>query len=81
MTPSTVPTRIMMISDTHEYEFDGSNMPEVDVLLHCGDMTHVGGIGAYIRSLRKMGTIKVSCFRLRLNTTVHMLISSTSRPN
>lgn len=66
MAPSTVPTRIMMMSDTHEYEFDGSNTPEVDVLLHCGDMTHVGGTGAYKRSLRMMRTIKASCFRIGL---------------
>jgi Icc-related predicted phosphoesterase len=48
----------MIISDLHEHEFDGTKMPEVDVLLHCGDMTYRGEPGAYKRALEMMGTIK-----------------------
>ncbi|KAG9245953.1 ser/Thr protein phosphatase family protein-like protein [Calycina marina] len=40
MASKTVSTRMMVTSDTHEHELDGRNMPEVDVLIHTGDLTH-----------------------------------------
>jgi len=42
MSSRTVSTRVMIISDTHEHPFDGATMPEVDVLIHTGDLTNFG---------------------------------------
>ncbi|TVY86223.1 Metallophosphoesterase domain-containing protein [Lachnellula willkommii] len=48
---STVSTRFMIISDTHGFQFGDAEkagghfkhpLPQCDVLLHCGDLTHVG---------------------------------------
>ncbi|ESZ99174.1 hypothetical protein SBOR_0458 [Sclerotinia borealis F-4128] len=55
--PTKVPTRIMIISDTHNYQFGTppiplplslSNIPpNIDVLLHCGDLTERGALSEY----------------------------------
>lgn len=53
------------MSDTHNFETAGAgedcplsacqDLPKVDVLLHCGDLTQVGGISAYKKALRLLG--------------------------
>lgn len=49
------------MSDTHNLETSEFNpddcplanrLPKVDVLLHCGDLTQVGGLSAYKKALR-----------------------------
>ncbi|CAL3969105.1 unnamed protein product [Diplocarpon coronariae] len=65
--PSTkLSTRFMIISDTHDFEFgqaekvDGSltlPTPKADVLLHCGDLTQVGGLSSYGRLLKMLRMI------------------------
>lgn len=49
----------MVLSDTHNFEKDSAkpcpltqSMPKVDVLLHCGDLTRVGGLSAYKKALK-----------------------------
>ncbi|MCJ1294033.1 hypothetical protein MMC34_005590 [Xylographa carneopallida] len=63
---STIATKFLVISDTHNFEFgnnDGDThplrepTPKVDVLLHCGDLTEVGGISSYEKALRMLGRI------------------------
>ena len=59
---STVPTRFLIISDTHHTEPDEfheafSPLPKVDVLLHCGDFTQCGGISSYKKALRILAGI------------------------
>ena len=48
-----IPVRFLVMSDTHDFQFDdmtGSSCrlqlptPEIDVLLHCGDLTQIGGV-------------------------------------
>ena len=65
-TSSTVSTRFLVISDTHNFEFedDSANpvplslpLPKADVVLHCGDLTHCGGVSSYKKALRVLGTI------------------------
>ncbi|KAF2161655.1 hypothetical protein M409DRAFT_59036 [Zasmidium cellare ATCC 36951] len=53
------PTRFMVLSDTHNFEEDPSKpfplsqeTPKVDVVLHCGDLTQVGGLSAYKKALK-----------------------------
>lgn len=61
---SSVSTRFLIISDTHDFEFgdDASGLlqlplPKVDVVLHCGDLTHCGGSSSYKKALRMLGAI------------------------
>jgi Icc-related predicted phosphoesterase len=54
---SVIPTRVMVISDTHEHSLDGSLMPQVDVLLHTGDLTNFGELESLRDSIGMMGTI------------------------
>jgi 3',5'-cyclic AMP phosphodiesterase CpdA len=67
MATSTISTRFIIISDTHSYEFDNANevsgafvrpVPQADVLLHCGDLTGIGGLSELKGSLRMMKDIK-----------------------
>ncbi|KAM0144977.1 hypothetical protein ACHAP3_000099 [Botrytis cinerea] len=55
---SRIPTRAMIISDTHEHSLNVANMPEVDVLLHTGDSTNFGELEALKDSIRMMSTIE-----------------------
>jgi hypothetical protein len=66
MSNPTVPTRFLVISDTHNYEFKNSGwvdspfcqpVPKCDVLLHCGDLTMVGGVPKYKRVLEMLKEI------------------------
>jgi len=61
-----VPTKFMIISDTHNFQFGDAEkvrgkfcqpVPKVDVLLHCGDLTERGGLKAYKGVLRMLSEI------------------------
>ncbi|KAL2065469.1 hypothetical protein VTL71DRAFT_3139 [Oculimacula yallundae] len=60
----TISTRFLIISDTHDFEYAGQTgpfrepAPKVDVVLHCGDLTQVGGLSEYKRTLRMLGQIE-----------------------
>ncbi|KAH7303625.1 Ser/Thr protein phosphatase family protein [Stachybotrys elegans] len=44
--------RFLILSDTHDTAFpDPSTLPEADVLIHCGDLTMIGGLSNYRRAL------------------------------
>jgi len=58
MTFNTIPTRVMVVSDTHEHSFDGTTMPQVDVLIHTGDLTNFGELNLLRESVKMMGTIE-----------------------
>lgn len=58
MLPSTIPTRFMIMSDTHEHSFDGTTMPQVDVLIHTGDLTNFGELNSLKESVKMIGTIE-----------------------
>ncbi|KAL3427899.1 hypothetical protein PVAG01_01408 [Phlyctema vagabunda] len=58
MASTTIPTRIMVISDTHEHSLDGKTMPDVDVLIHTGDLTNFGELESLREGVRMMGTIE-----------------------
>ncbi|TVY59710.1 Metallophosphoesterase domain-containing protein [Lachnellula suecica] len=64
--PSTVSTRFLIISDTHSFEFGDAEKvggpfkhptPKCDVLLHCGDLTQIGGLDEYEGCIRMLGQI------------------------
>ena len=64
---SNLLTRFLIISDTHNFQFTDNAgtanpfrvpIPKVDVLLHCGDLTHYGGIDdSYQKALQMLGSI------------------------
>ncbi|KUJ10148.1 Metallo-dependent phosphatase [Mollisia scopiformis] len=63
---TTVSTKFLIISDTHSFEFGDAEkvngpfrlpIPKVDVVLHCGDLTSVGGPSAYKGVLKMLGAI------------------------
>ena len=63
---SNVPTRFLIISDTHDLDFTGDSAksqlfqlpaPKADVLLHCGDLTESGGLPNFERSLHMLKNI------------------------
>jgi predicted phosphohydrolase len=65
--PPTVSTRFLVISDTHNFDFDNKAnahvrfqhpLPKADVLLHCGDLTMAGGLSAYKGVLKMLGSIE-----------------------
>ena len=58
MVPSSVSTRVMVISDTHEHFLDGTTMPAVDIVLHTGDMTNFGELESLRQFVKMMGTIE-----------------------
>jgi predicted phosphodiesterase len=55
----SIPTRLLIISDTHDqWPYSDSNpAPKVDILLHCGDLTQVGGLPAFRRAIENIKTI------------------------
>lgn len=61
---STIPTKFLVISDTHNFDFDNRPgriqplrrpTPKVDVLLHCGDLTDDGGVSSFRKAVRMLG--------------------------
>lgn len=66
MESSNIATKFLVISDTHNFEFgdpgQGSQpftlpSPKADVLLHCGDLTQVGGVPSFKKALKMLGSI------------------------
>ena len=57
MEDQTIPTKFMVVSDTHEYLLDGTSMPHIDVLLHTGDLTNFGDLQSLRDAVKMMGTI------------------------
>ena len=64
---STIATTFLIISDTHNFDFDDSALgsqpfrlptPKADVLLHCGDFAHCGGVSSFKKALRLLGSIE-----------------------
>lgn len=61
---TTTMTRFLVISDTHDIEYEKGKgpfrrpVPKVDVVLHCGDLTQVGGLSEIKRSLQMLGQIE-----------------------
>ena len=64
--PSMIPTTFLILSDTHDFNFaDNSESsrplqlptPSVDVLLHGGDLTQVGGVSSFKRALKMLGSM------------------------
>ncbi|KEQ92815.1 hypothetical protein AUEXF2481DRAFT_7184 [Aureobasidium subglaciale EXF-2481] len=60
-----VNTRFLAISDTHGLDIHVNTdhafrlpLPKVDVLLHCGDLTQVGGHGSLRKALKMLGEIE-----------------------
>ncbi|KAN0095718.1 Metallo-dependent phosphatase [Hyaloscypha variabilis] len=60
---SNIDTRFLIISDTHNLNFGDVEkvfkhpLPKADVLLHCGDLTSVGGVESYKALLELLGAI------------------------
>lgn len=63
---STVPTRFLILSDTHNFDIDDTNLnnhplksslPAADVVLHCGDLTHCGGTSSYKKAIKLLASI------------------------
>lgn len=60
----TSSTQFVVLSDTHNIELGTlpddnplrSATPKADVVLHCGDLTQVGGISAYKKALELLGS-------------------------
>lgn len=62
----TIATRFLLISDTHNFEFEDHEeeslplhlpTPKADVLLHCGDLTQFGGLSCYKKALKMLSQI------------------------
>ncbi|KAK4444172.1 Ser Thr phosphatase family [Podospora aff. communis PSN243] len=48
----------LVLSDTHRIAFPNpESLPKVDVVLHCGDLTTVGGLGEYKTEIAKLKAI------------------------
>ncbi|KAL8949613.1 MAG: hypothetical protein Q9222_004288 [Ikaeria aurantiellina] len=63
---STIATRFLILSDTHNFDItdDSSNdhplkhsLPPVDVVLHCGDLTHCGGASSCKKAIKLLASI------------------------
>ena len=58
-------TNFLVISDTHNLRLDETTdeasrplqlpTPKADVLLHCGDLTQVGGVSSFKKALKMLG--------------------------
>ena len=47
--------RLLILSDTHDTAFpDPSELPKTDVVLHCGDLTMIGGLSKYRAAIEKL---------------------------
>ncbi|KAH7078530.1 Metallo-dependent phosphatase-like protein [Paraphoma chrysanthemicola] len=51
------PVRFLLISDTHSHQLP-SNLPECDVLLHCGDMTEDGSPESIFEAIQAIASIQ-----------------------
>ena len=65
---STITTNFLILSDTHDFQFDDTSAgesihfqlptPKIDVVLHCGDLTQVGGVTSFKKALKMLGHIE-----------------------
>jgi predicted phosphodiesterase len=61
----TISTRFLIISDTHNFEFEDEHpsqpfrlpVPTADVLIRCGDLTQFGGLSAYNKAFQMFSSI------------------------
>jgi predicted phosphohydrolase len=60
----TITTRFLILSDTHSLDFDDVEkcggkcrppFPKADAILHCGDLTHIGGLDDLEKFVRMIG--------------------------
>ncbi|KAL9012874.1 MAG: hypothetical protein Q9173_002384 [Seirophora scorigena] len=63
---NTIPTRFLVISDTHNLEIGDPTLkdhplhrplPAADVVLHCGDLTHCGGASSYKKAIQLLASM------------------------
>ncbi|TVY73133.1 Metallophosphoesterase domain-containing protein [Lachnellula suecica] len=63
MAAPSISTRFLFISDTHDFKPISNSIafrapvPKVGVVLHCGDLTQVGGSSEYKRALKMLASI------------------------
>ena len=51
-------TTFLILSDTHDDAFpDPASIPKVDVVLHCGDLTKIGGLSNYKKAIANLKAI------------------------
>jgi len=50
--------RFLVLSDTHDQPFPDTSGYSVDVVLHCGDLTQIGGLSNYRRALEEIKSIE-----------------------
>ncbi|VUC29698.1 unnamed protein product [Clonostachys rosea] len=49
--------RFLVLSDTHDDAFpDPARLPEADAIIHCGDLTMIGGLSNYQRALESLAS-------------------------
>ncbi|KAL8898217.1 MAG: hypothetical protein Q9207_006816 [Kuettlingeria erythrocarpa] len=62
----TFPTRVLILSDTHNFDIRDSNLSEhplkkslhaADVVLHCGDLTHCDGTSSYKKAIKLLASM------------------------
>ncbi|KAL8659750.1 MAG: hypothetical protein Q9202_006965 [Teloschistes flavicans] len=67
MSDLSISTTFLVLSDTHDIDPQtfidnvwpaGIQRPKIDVVLHCGDMTRVGGISSFKQALETPGSIE-----------------------
>jgi predicted MPP superfamily phosphohydrolase len=58
MASITIPTRVMVMSNTHEHCFDRTKMPEVDIHIGTGDLTNIGEPKSLKNCVEMIGTIR-----------------------
>ena len=63
---STTATKFLILSDTHDFQFTDTGgtsrplqlpTPLVDVLLHCGDLTQIGGVSSFKKAVKMLKSI------------------------
>ena len=63
---STTATKFLILSDTHDFQFTDTGgtsrplqlpTPLVDVLLHCGDLTQIGGVSSFKKAVKMFKSI------------------------
>lgn len=45
-------TKLLVLSDTHDQHDNIGELPPVDVIIHCGDLTQIGGLSNYRRAIQ-----------------------------
>ena len=51
-------TTFLILSDTHDDALpDPSSLPKADVVLHCGDLTMIGGLSNYKKAIANINAL------------------------